>query len=283
MSFELINVTTSCQELLNNTLKNYSNIFVIIYLNDILIFSQTKKQYEQHIKKMLKCLSKRNLLIRSEKCDWHKKKIDFLGFMIEINDVRMNFDKLTSIKTWSVFINVKKVKIFLIFVNYNRKFIQEYSQKIMTFTNLIIKNRSWKWNEDEQTAFEKLRNVYLNNLILRMIDMNSSIKIKTDASDLIIEIFFNQQIDNKWHSATYFSRKLSSTEQNYNIHDKKLLIIIAVLKHWRIYTKDALNLNIYINHKNLLQFIIIKKLNRQQVRWAEELKRYKFKIHYISE
>ena len=125
--FELINVSTSCQELLNNILREYLNIFVIIYLNDILTFCQIIEEYKQHIKKMLKCLSKRNLLIKSEKCDWHKKEIDFLKFMIRINNVWMNFDKLTSIKAWSVFINVKKVQIFLKFVNYNRKFIQEYS------------------------------------------------------------------------------------------------------------------------------------------------------------
>ena len=116
-----------------------------------------------------------------------------------------------------------------------------------------------------------------------MIDMNSSIKIEIDAFNLIIKICLNQQADSKRHSATYFSKKLSSTEQNYDIHDKKLLIIIAALKHWKIYAKNASSLNIYTNHKNLLQFIIIKELNQRLVWWAEELNQYKFKIHYISE
>ena len=127
MSFELINVSTSCQELFNNTLREYLNIFVIIYLHDILIFSQIEEEHEQHIKKMLDCLSKRNLLIKLKKCDWHKKEIDFLKFIIKVNDVRMNLDKLTSVKAWSVFINIKGVQAFLEFVNYNKKFIQEYS------------------------------------------------------------------------------------------------------------------------------------------------------------
>ena len=192
MLFKLINVLTSCQELLNNTLWKYLNIFVIKYLNDILIFFQIIEEYEQYIKKMLKCLSKRNLLIKLKKCDWHKKEIDFLKFIIKINDVRINFDKLTSIKAWSVFINVKKVQAFLKFINYNRKFIQEYLQKIITLTNFIIKNRLWKWKEDEQTTFERLRDDCLNNSLLRIIDMNRSIKIEIDAFDLIIEICFSQ-------------------------------------------------------------------------------------------
>ena len=96
----------------------------------------------------------------------------------------------------------------------------------MTLTNFTIKDKLWKWNEDEQTTFERLQNACLNNSILRMIDIDSSIKIETDAFDLIIKECLNQQANNKWHSAIYFSRKLSSTEQNYNIHDKELLIII---------------------------------------------------------
>ena len=84
------------------------------------------------------------------------------------------------------------MQAFLKFVNYNRKFIQEYLQKIMTFTNFTIKNRSWKWNEDEQMAFERLRDACLNNSILRIIDINNSIKIETDAFDLIIEACLNQ-------------------------------------------------------------------------------------------
>ena len=98
MSFGLINAPTSCQELLNNTLREYLDIFVIVYLNDILIFFQTIEEHEQHVKKVLECLSKRNLLIKSEKCDWHKREVDFLKFIVGINGVRMNSDKLASVR-----------------------------------------------------------------------------------------------------------------------------------------------------------------------------------------
>ena len=101
----------------------------------------------------------------------------------------------------------------------------------MTFTNLTIKNRSWKWNEDEQMIFEKLRDIYLSNLVLKLIDISSSIIIEIDAFDLIIEVCFSYQINDKWYFETYFSRKLLLIEQNYDIHNKKLLIIITALKH----------------------------------------------------
>ena len=109
MAFKLINVSTSCQELFNDILQKYLNIFI--------------EEHEQDIKNMLEYLSKQNLLIKLKKCNWHKKEINFLKFIIEINDVRMNSNKLISVKTWSVFTNVKEVQAFLEFVNYNRKFI----------------------------------------------------------------------------------------------------------------------------------------------------------------
>ena len=115
-----------------------------------------------------------------------------------------------------------------------------------------------------------------------MFNSKKSIRIETNASNLIIDAYFNQKNKGKQHFVTYFSRKFSSIEQNYDIHDKKLLAIIVSLKIWRIYAKRALELTIYTNHKNLIQFIIIKQLNRRQVRWSKLLKQYKFKIRYIS-
>ena len=94
-----------------------------------------------------------------------------------------------------------------------------------------------------------------------MFDSKKSIRIETNASNLIIDACLNQEKEGKQHLVTYFSRKLSSTKQNYDIHDKELLAIIVSLEIWRIYVEGALELTIYTNHKNLLQFIITKQLN----------------------
>ena len=107
--------------------------------------------------------------------------------------------------------------------------------------------------------------------------------MKIDASNLAIEACILQMHNEKWHSVTYFSRKLTSVEQNYDIYDKKLLAIIAALKQWKVYTKKAFSLTVYTNHKNLITFITIKQLNRRQIKWSKLLNQYKLKIIYISE
>jgi len=114
-----------------------------------------------------------------------------------------------------------------------------------------------------------------------MFDSKKSEQIKTDASNLVIDACFSQLYEGMWYSVTYYFRKLSSAKQNYDIHDKKLLAIIAALEAWRIYIEEASELTILTNHKNLLHFITTKKLNRRQVRWSKKLRQYKFKILYI--
>ena len=96
-----------------------------------------------------------------------------------------------------------------------------------------------------------------------MFNSKKSIRIETNASNLIIDACLNQKNKKQQHLVTYFSRKLSSTKQNYDIHDKELFAIIIFLKIWRIYVEGALQFTIYTNHKNLFQFIIIKQLNRR--------------------
>ena len=231
---------------------------------------------------MLRCLKQRQLLLKLEKCEFHKFEVKFLGFVMRTRGIRMNLTKLEAIKNWLRSTNVKEVQAFLEFVNYNRKFIKDYSRKVIPLINLTIKDKAWRWKIQKQQAFEQLKDACLQQSILQMFNSKKSIWIETNASNLIIDACLNQENEGKQHFVTYFSRKLSSTKQNYDIHDKELLAIIIFLETWRIYAKGALELTIYTNHKNLLQFIIIKQLNRQQVRWSKFFEQYKFKIQYTS-
>ena len=141
ISFELINASTICQEIINNALREHLNVFVITYLNDILIYFKTLSKHKQHVRKVLQCLKQRRLLFKLEKCEFHRFDVEFFEFVMRIQEIRMNSIKLKAIKNWSQSINVKKVQIFLRFVNYNRKFIKDYFKKIIPLINLMIKDK----------------------------------------------------------------------------------------------------------------------------------------------
>ena len=141
MSFELINASITCQEIINDALREHLNVFVIAYFDDILIYSKTLIEHVRHVRAILQCLGQRQLLLKFEKCEFHKFEVEFFEFVIEIQGVRMDPTKVKAIKDWSQSINVKKVQVFLRFVNYNRKFIKNYSKKAIPLINLTIKEK----------------------------------------------------------------------------------------------------------------------------------------------
>jgi hypothetical protein len=98
MSFELTNASTTCQEIINDALRQHLDRFVIAYLDDIMIYSKTLKEHVSHIFKILECLDRRNLHLKSKKCEFHRKEVDFLGFVVRRHEVRMDFEKLRAIK-----------------------------------------------------------------------------------------------------------------------------------------------------------------------------------------
>ena len=118
--------------------------------------------------------------------------------------------------------------------------------------------------------------------MLRIIDIIKSIRIEMNAFNLVISACLNQEYEGKYYSIIYYFKKLFSTKQNYDIANKKLLIIVVALQYWRIYAKKYFELDIYTNCKNLLNFIITKELNRRQIKWFKLLRGYKFRIHYTS-
>ena len=231
---------------------------------------------------MLRSLNEWNLLIKSKKCVFHVSKIDFLKFLIDKNDIKMNSNKTAAVRDWKRSKNVTEVLAFLGFTNYNRRFIKRYSHKALPLTKLTQKGQPWSWNDKTEQAFQKLKQACLEASILKIFNSRKPIRIETNVSDMTIGACLCQKYDDKWHSVAYFSRKLTPAEQNYEIHDKELLTIVTALKTWKIYAKGASEFIILTNHKNFLYFIITKKLNRKQVRWSEELEQYKFTIRYTS-
>ena len=282
MPFGLTNAPATCQDMINDALREHLDVFVVAYLDDILVYSRTLEEHQLHVSKVLECLGVRDLRLKPEKCEFHQEAVDFLGFIVGRNGIRIDPTKLQAVREWKAPNNVKEVQSFLGFVNYNRKFIRDYSRRAIPLTNLtkVATTKEWQWGTKEQQAFEDLKRECLNDPVLKMFDTKKPSRIESDASDLAIGACLTQEHEGKQHPVAYMSRKLSPAEQNYDIHDKELLAIVAALETWRVYAEGSPGLTIYTDHKNLLHFTTTKQLNRRQVRWSELLGQYKFKIQY---
>ncbi len=283
MSFDLINASVTFQTFVNNMLQRYLNQFIIVYLNNILVYSKMKKEHVQHVKKILQTLKKVDLRIKSGKSKFHVQNVQFLRFIVMSQSLRMNSKKIEVVMTWLMSKSKIEVQFFLEFANFYKCFIKRYFRIISSLTNLTKKNISFMWTEKAEEVFKKLKKLFISQSILIMFESEKSITLEMNASNKAIETCINQSDDKRrLHSIVYYNCKLTVAELNYEIHDKKLLVaIVNSFKQWRVYLKKSKHqIQVYTNHKNLLYFMIMKVLNRRQIRWLKKLSSYNFNIQY---
>jgi hypothetical protein len=281
MPFGLTNAPATCQDMINDTLREYLDDFVVAYLDDILVYTRgALKEHIQHVHKTFAKLFQRNLKVKPEKCKFHRMNLEFLGFIVGRDGIQLDPDKIKSIWQWPQPKTVRDVQAFLGLANYNRKFIENYSKIATPLTELTKKDIRFHWTSKQEQAFHQLKLACQKAPVLRMFDPKKPLILETDASDYAIGACATQEHDGKRHPIAYYSRKMSPAEQNYDIHDKELLAIVSALQHWRIYCEGAPKLTIYTDHKNLLYFTTTKVLNGRQTRWSELLGQYKFEIKY---
>ena len=291
MSFELCNAFEIFQSFINNTLREYLNDFYFNYLDDILIFSNFKKEHIEHVRKVLKRLKEINLFLNIDKCEFFVISVKYLDLIITIDDIKMNSQKIETIVNWKSSKCVKNVQIFLDFVNFYRKFIFDYFRLAASLSKLtkiteIDFAYSWNLENSEKAIFRTLKLVFIIVLILQHFNSNLKTWIETDVFDwIVVAILSQRDIDEQLHSVIYMSKKMSSVECNYEIYDKKLLAIVKAFEKWKsecVETSIEDSVKILIDHKNLEHFMSFKQLNRRQTKWTEFLAKFNFKIAYRS-
>ena len=175
----------------------------------------------------------------------------------------MNSKRMRTIKKWFKSKIYKEVQVFLNFVNFYRRFIFRYFAIAAFFTDLLKNNKKNKksnfyyWSKETKQTFQQLRDIFSFALLFIHFDFKKKIKMKTNALNFAVTDILNQQDeDDHWRSMTFWSRKMISTEQNYETHDQKLLAIIATFKQWRYYLKNsALIVKMWFNHNNFRKFM----------------------------
>ena len=282
MPFGLTNAPASCQRMINEQLHEYLDIFVVAYLDDILIFSKTEAEHIEHVKKVLAKLEKARLLLKPEKCEFHKEELAFLGYIVGRNGIRMDQGKVQAVLEWPAPTTIKETQAFLGFANFYRRFIEGYSRVAKPLTELTKKDQGFKWTEEARRAFEELKARFTTAPILATFDPERKIILETDASDFAIGACLGQLDEQgKLRPVAYYSRKLSPAELNYDVHDKELLAIVVAFEQWRVYLEGSMHqVQVWTDHKNLTSFTTTKILNRRQVRWSEALSAFNFTISY---
>ncbi len=291
MSFELANASITFQSYINSALRKFLNVFVIVYLDDILIYSQNEEEHTNHVRLVLKRFKKYKLFAKLSKCDFDLKKIDYLKFIIEVNDIRMNLARIAIVKKWIESTTRRHVRTFLKFVEFYRKFIEKFNKIAKSLTNLLKERKKKKFDkefeftEEARIAFAQLKDVFIKTSILLHFDSKRKIRLKIDASNFAISEILFQLIEetNQWHFVAFFFRKMFVAKQNYEIEKAEMFIVIESCWVFRHYVEDALfSVQMLIDHVNLNTFFKNKDLNRKKARWWKKLNDLNLHIEYKS-
>ena len=204
---------------------------VVIYLDDILIFSKNIDEHRQITRQVLQILRENKLLLKPQKCKFEMRETKYLGMIIGNGQIRMDPKKVEAINKWSNPKNKKELQQFLGFANFYRRFIEGYSKVVKPLTKLTG-NEIWKWNKEQQDAFDELKRLVCTNPVLTIPLDDALFRMEVDASDYAIGGILSQKVDDKWRPVAYMSQALSETERNYEIYDKEMLAIMKGLTEW---------------------------------------------------
>ena len=255
---------------MHNSLKNklvYCWLKCIIFescLDDILIYSKTRKKHRNHVKLVLSRQREAELQMNIRKCEFNVEETVFLEVIVSELDLRMNFSKVTVIVSWITSINLKEIQDFVRFVNFYRRFIKNFSKLVKSFTQLTRKNTSFVWNEICVQVFDNLKKQVSSISVLRYFDLKRQAILKINALNYVKDEILSQYDDEKvLHSMIFYSKSMIFAEINYHIYDKKLLVIIQCFEHWWLKLKcTELLIQIFINYQALKIFMKNKQLSQ---------------------
>jgi transposase InsO family protein len=282
MPFGLTGAPATFQRFINDTLRDYLDVFCTAYLDDILIYSKTRDDHIRHVRLVLEKLRGAGLYAKLSKCEFCVPETKFLGIIVGQDGLRMDPDKVKTIVDWETPTCVTDVQAFHGFANFYRRFIKNFSTILAPLVNLTKKGVPFVWTTTCQLSFEALKKAFVTAPVLRPFDWTKEVILETDASDYVSAGVLSQFDDNGvLHPVAFFSKKHSAPECNYEIYDKELLAIVRCFEEWRPELEGISSpIKVITDHRNLEYFMTTKLLNRRQARWSEFLSRFNFKIVY---
>ncbi|KAL0562064.1 hypothetical protein IC582_002514 [Cucumis melo] len=275
MSFGLTNAPAVFMDLMNRVFREFLDTFVIVFIDDILIYSKTEAEHEEHLRMVLQTLRDNKLYAKFSKCEFWLKQVSFLGHVVSKAGVSVDPAKIEAVTGWTRPSTVSEVRSFLGLAGYYRRFVENFSRIATPLTQLTRKGAPFVWSKACEDSFQTLKQKLVTAPVLTVPDGSGNFVIYSDASKKGLGCVLMQQ----GKVVAYASRQLNSHEQNYPTHDLELAAVVFALKIWRHYLYGE-KIQIFTDHKSLKYFFTQKELNMRQRRWLELVKDYDCEILY---
>ena len=289
MPFGLTNAPATFQRLMESCLGELHLNWCIIYLDDIIVFSQTPEEHVHRLKAVFNKLSTASLKLKPSKCDLFRKEIKYLGHVVSNEGISTDPDKIKSVTEWPQPTTVTEVRSFLGFVSYYRRFIPNFS-KVARPLNKFLQNlegtpsqkKRFKvhWGPEQQKAFETLQRLCTESPILAYADFKAPFILHTNASEDGLGAVLYQVQEGKERVIAYASQSLTRSERNYPVHKLKFLALKwAITDKFHEYLYGS-QLQVYMDNNPLTYALNMAKFDVTGHKWVAALSNYTFRIIY---
>ncbi|XP_071905702.1 uncharacterized protein [Coffea arabica] len=262
-------------DLMQRVFKKYLDQFVVVFIDDILIYSKTREEHVKHLEIVLQILREHKLYAKFSKCEFWLDEISFLGHKVSKDGIAVDPAKVEAVMNWKQPETPTEIRSFLGLAGYYRRFIQDFSKIAGPMTELTKKGNRFIWTPKCESSFQELKKRLTSAPVLVLPDGEKGYAVYSDASGegLGCVLMQNGKV------IAYASRRLKPHEQNYPTHDLELASVIFALKKWRHYLYGV-TFEVYTDHKSLKYLFSQKELNLRQRRWVEFLEDYDCSINY---
>ena len=280
MGFGLCNAPATFQSLMNEVLRPYLRKFVVVFLDDILIFSKTWEEHLTHVRKIFTALCEQQLYCKPSKCLFGATETLYLGHIITGSTIAPDPQKLEAVKEWPVPKSVSYVRSFLGFANFFRRFVPHHADIARHLHEVTGRNAHFSWNSERQRSFELLKEALLNPPVLQLANTSQPFQVHTDASDLAIGAVLLQEDEQGQHPMAYASRKLTAAERNYTITEWETLAVVYALSTWKLYLYK--HFDVFTDNQAVVYLRYKPHLSKREARWAEFWAEVHFTIRHVA-
>ena len=246
LSFGLTNAPATFQGVMNHIFSGLLNRCVIVYLDDILVFSKSAEEHQQHLREVFAVLRKHRLYAKRSKCSFCTSELHFLGYIVSQHGIAADPAKTTAVAAWPEPTNVKQLRSFLGLANYYRKFVSNFSRIAAPLNALTKKSVAFSWSAECREAFQVLKYTLSTAPVLALPDLSKPYEVITDASGFALGAVLQQD----GRPIAFASRRMQPAERNYHPGEQELLAAIFALRQWRCYLEGA-DLVLVTDHASL--------------------------------
>ncbi|XP_043687813.1 uncharacterized protein LOC122639038 [Telopea speciosissima] len=276
MPFGLSNAPSTFMRLMNQVLKPFMGKFVVVYFDDILIYSRSTVEHMKHLREVLTVLRENQLFANPKKCTFFEERLLFLGFVVSSKGIHVDADKVRAVSEWPSPTTVREVQSFLGLASFYRRFIRNFSTMVAPISECLKKGK-FSWTDDCEQSFATIKEKLTTAPVLALPNFGKVFEIDCDACGVGIGGVLSQE----GRPIAFFSEKLNEARQKWSTYEQELLAIVRSFQTWEHYLLPK-EFVIYTDHESLKYFRTQKHLNKMHARWATFLERFTYTIKHKS-